>query len=343
MASTAEPETAIGPLALDAPVGNPTSLDTLSGQGGERSPGPSELAHLARERLDSPRFDHSPSWRRHCMTLFWPPTCRLCDHSVMVGMELCDSCFRQLEISRCHTSQVCSRCGLPGASLAGASLASPVADSAASGCLECRDQTLHYDRCLSVWRYDGLVRQAIVAAKFGQAVPLAETLGKRLGWRLLADDTWLRQSCPVADTDAAPDLIGWVPSHFSRRMTRGGGGAQALARAVHSVLTRRWPDLCRVNLLRTTRVVKKQAWLSETERAQNVRGAFAARRPWLNRSIPFSWLRHRLGGTAALVAGKHVLVVDDVMTTGATLNEVAGVLKLAGAAQVTVAVAARAA
>lgn len=268
----------------------------------------------------------------------------------MVGMELCDSCFRQLEISRCHTSQVCSRCGLPGAgaslagaSLAGASLASPVADSAASGCLECRDQTLHYDRCLSVWRYDGLVRQAIVAAKFGQAVPLAETLGKRLGWRLLADDTWLRQSCPVADTDAAPDLIGWVPSHFSRRMTRGGGGAQALARAVHSVLTRRWPDLCRVNLLRTTRVVKKQAWLSETERAQNVRGAFAARRPWLNRSIPSSWLRHRLGGTAAIVAGKHVLVVDDVMTTGATLNEVAGVLKMAGAAQVTVAVAARAA
>lgn len=342
MESTAEPETAIGPLALDAPVGNPTSLDTLSGQGGERSPGPSELAHLARQRLDSPRFDHSPSWRRHCMTLFWPPTCRLCDHSVMVGMELCDSCFRQLEISRCHTSQVCSRCGLPGsgASLAGASLAGA---SAASGCLECRDQTLHYDRCLSVWRYDGLVRQAIVAAKFGQAVPLAETLGKRLGWRLLADDTWLRQSCPVADTDAAPDLIGWVPSHFSRRMTRGGGGAQALARAVHSVLTRRWPDLCRVNLLRTTRVVKKQAWLSETERAQNVRGAFAARRPWLNRSIPSSWLLHRLGGTAAIVAGKHVLVVDDVMTTGATLNEVAGVLKLAGAAQVTVAVAARAA
>ena len=342
MESTAEPETAIGPLALDAPVGNPTSLDTLSGQGGERSPGPSELAHLARQRLDSPRFDHSPSWRRHCMTLFWPPTCRLCDHSVMVGMELCDSCFRQLEISRCHTSQVCSRCGLPGsgASLAGASLAGA---SAASGCLECRDQTLHYDRCLSVWRYDGLVRQAIVAAKFGQAVPLAETLGKRLGWRLLADDTWLRQSCPVADTDAAPDLIGWVPSHFSRRMTRGGGGAQALARAVHSVLTRRWPDLCRVNLLRTTRVVKKQAWLSETERAQNVRGAFAARGPWLNRSIPSSWLRHRLGGTAAIVAGKHVLVVDDVMTTGATLNEVAGVLKMAGAAQVTVAVAARAA
>ena len=342
MESTAEPETAIGPLALDAPVGNPTSLDTLSGQGGERSPGPSELAHLARQRLDSPRFDHSPSWRRHCMTLFWPPTCRLCDHSVMVGMELCDSCFRQLEISRCHTSQVCSRCGLPGsgASLAGASLAGA---SAASGCLECRDQTLHYDRCLSVWRYDGLVRQAIVAAKFGQAVPLAETLGKRLGWRLLADDTWLRQSCPVADTDAAPDLIGWVPSHFSRRMTRGGGGAQALARAVHSVLTRRWPDLCRVNLLRTTRVVKKQAWLSETERAQNVRGAFAARGPWLNRSIPSSWLLHRLGGTAAIVAGKHVLVVDDVMTTGATLNEVAGVLKMAGAAQVTVAVAARAA
>ena len=66
----------------------------------------------------------------------------------------------------------------------------------------------------------------------------------------------------------------------------------------------------------------KQAMLLPTQRRRNVRGAFTVRRP-------------------GQVAGRHVLVVDDVMTTGATLSEIAKVLKQQEALRVTVAVVAR--
>lgn len=333
-----------GTLASEA--GSPTTLDTLDGEAVEiRRPTlgqmtSSEWANWAVRRLDSPQFEDAASWRRHCLSLFWPPTCRLCDQSVIAGMEFCGGCFRQLQANRCDSFRLCSRCGRPGSV---ASFANANAESPAVGCQECRDQKLHFDHCVPVWRYDGLVRQAIVAAKFGHAVTLAETLGTRLGWRLLADETWVRQTALSANAPCwGPELICWVPSHFTRRITRGGGGAQALSRAVHAVLVRRWPELRLVNLLRTTRVVQKQAWLSEWERARNVRNAFAPRQAWLSQLLPIRKVRHRFCRPAGVIAGKHVLVVDDVMTTGATLNEVAAVLKQSGAKQVSVAVAARA-
>lgn len=80
----------------------------------------------------------------------------------------------------------------------------------------------------------------------------------------------------------------------------------------------------------TTRRIKKQAWMGEKERISNVRGAFRIRTGFPRR------------GTADRIAGKHVLLVDDVLTTGATANETARVLKQAGARRVTVAVVARA-
>ena len=74
-------------------------------------------------------------------------------------------------------------------------------------------------------------------------------------------------------------------------------------------------------LLSRTRATPPQAELPLKERARNVRGAFAC---------------------AGNLAGKRVLLVDDVMTTGATLREAARILKLHGAGTITVAVAARA-
>jgi predicted amidophosphoribosyltransferase len=84
-------------------------------------------------------------------------------------------------------------------------------------------------------------------------------------------------------------------------------------------------------LLRPVRQIQKQAWLSEKERIVNVRGAFRLRRTIGIRNDGASWL-----------AGRHVLVIDDVMTTGATANEIATVLKAAGVSRVTIAVVARA-
>ena len=75
-------------------------------------------------------------------------------------------------------------------------------------------------------------------------------------------------------------------------------------------------------VVRRIRKTSKQGMLSWTERTQNVRGAFKLR--------PTERIR-----------GRHVIVIDDVLTSGATANEIAKVLRKGGAKAVTVAVAAR--
>jgi ComF family protein len=107
------------------------------------------------------------------------------------------------------------------------------------------------------------------------------------------------------------DVIMPVPLHRSRLRERGFNQALLLASAVgraHGI------PLSYDNLTRF-RATRPQVELSGEERVQNVRGAFRLTRP-------------------ADVEGKRVLLVDDVFTTGATMNECAAVLKRAGARSV---------
>ena len=128
----------------------------------------------------------------------------------------------------------------------------------------------------------------------------------------------------------SPEIVTSVPTHIWRRMQRGTGGSRILAIAVAESLGQAIPDVSFCDLLATTRQVKKQAWLGEKDRLANVKGAFRVRTAaWFRRKRPS-------------VSGKHILLVDDVMTTGATASEVAHTLKKAGARRVTVAVVARA-
>ena len=114
------------------------------------------------------------------------------------------------------------------------------------------------------------------------------------------------------------DLVVAVPMHWRRRVVRGCNSAELiserLARSLRVPLARR--------LLKRRRNTLPQADLTPTQRRRNVRGAFA----------------HRTGYD---IKGAHVLLADDILTTGATCSEAAKVLKTAGAARVTVAVAAR--
>lgn len=116
------------------------------------------------------------------------------------------------------------------------------------------------------------------------------------------------------------DLIVPVPLHRQRLRWRGFNQSAALARAVGRVAHRRVDPL----VLSRVRATPSQVGLGVSERRRNVRGAFAVRRP--------DGLR-----------GCSVLLVDDVMTTGATADACARALLSAGAQSVRVAVLARAA
>ena len=76
-----------------------------------------------------------------------------------------------------------------------------------------------------------------------------------------------------------------------------------------------------------TRRIEKQAWLDNEQRRRNVRGAFR-----LKKSYAF----------AKTAVNQHILVIDDVLTTGATANEVTRVLMDAGARKITLGIVARA-
>jgi ComF family protein len=118
---------------------------------------------------------------------------------------------------------------------------------------------------------------------------------------------------------AMPDMLAPVPLHKKRLRQRGFNQALLLAAAIGQ---RFGIPLSCDNLVRV-RYTRPQVELSAGERAANVAGAFALRRP-------------------AEAAGKSILLIDDVFTTGATLNECSRVLKEAGAASVTALTLARA-
>lgn len=136
--------------------------------------------------------------------------------------------------------------------------------------------------------------------------PLAIQLGTLLGFELLANG-WTEF-----------DQIVPVPSHWIRKFKRGFQAADVIA----DTLSQRLGVPKSVRTVRTTRTTKKQGTLSTTARIANVRDAFEL--------YP-----------KADVRGQRILLVDDVLTSGATTSELARVLKRRGAAEVSVAVVAR--
>jgi len=119
------------------------------------------------------------------------------------------------------------------------------------------------------------------------------------------------------DDQIAPQLIMPTPMHWTRRILRGWDHARALAESIGRELA-----LPIGNELVRLRNTPQQAKLPRSKRIENVRGAFSVR------------------NTRGLV-GASILLVDDVTTTGATANEAARTLLNAGAARVTLAVAAK--
>lgn len=162
-------------------------------------------------------------------------------------------------------------------------------------------------RCAAPLWYQGKVREAILRLKFKGAAPSAEDLG-----RLIAQ-------CAAEHFSGEFDTVTWVPISRKRRWKRGYDQSELLARAA----CRAW-GVKPVALLRKTTHNPAQSGLTEDAvRRANVLGVYEM--------VP-----------GADVAGRRVLLLDDVCTTGATLTECVRVLRQAGAESVVCAAVAHA-
>lgn len=176
------------------------------------------------------------------------------------------------------------------------------------GCSECRGKPLGFDAALALGRHDEPWRGLCLKLKSDRGAWLAPWLGDLLVEARRREFSALQ----AAGARVAP-----VPQHWLRRLRRGYNQAEALALALSRPL-----GLANGPALRRIKPTHHLVGLGPKARAEAIRGAFVIRRG-LN------------------LRGRTVLLVDDVLTTGATLDEAARVLKRAGARRVVAAVLTR--
>ncbi len=173
--------------------------------------------------------------------------------------------------------------------------------SGGSLCFNCRQPPSPLDCVMSTGVFDGPLRDAIHDLKYENVRDLAHPLGARMVayW----PETW-----QVGGADA-PDLILPVPLHGSRTRERGYNQSTLLARILGPAVELSVNE----KVLVRARATRPQVGLDAAARKENVNGAFTCHGD---------------------VAGRHIVLVDDVCTTGATLEACAAALKAAGAATV---------
>lgn len=173
-------------------------------------------------------------------------------------------------------------------------------------CAACLAHPPAFDRARAILRYDDISRKPILAIKRADRLDLVPAFGR-----------WLERT--GRELLAGSDVLMPVPLHRARLWRRRYNQAAELARALSRCSGL---PLDVLSLRRTRRTPSQGEMPSAQARRRNVRGAFAAER-------------------GAAVAGKRIVLVDDVLTTGATVNACAKALKRAGAAEVYVLALAR--
>ncbi|SMP56087.1 Predicted amidophosphoribosyltransferases [Neorhodopirellula lusitana] len=248
----------------------------------------------------------------------------------------CRSCDAAISESRPMMQTACDACGWP--------IVQPRPDEvhanaghpspSALPCPRCSrlEKPFGFQRITPLYRYRGVVSDVVVLAKYPANATATRELAQRLA--VAAGSRWpdLRLDAAYAEagTDLTVPLVTHVPSPRGRQAHRGGSGTRLLARFFAKELG--WVH---ADLLRTTRPMVKQAWLEDEQRRENVQDAFAIRIPWPWRTLGRSRLTPE-----TLLQGREIILIDDVMTTGATANEISRVLLEAGAKRVSLAVVA---
>jgi ComF family protein len=242
----------------------------------------------------------------------FPCSCALCGGSLLrlTRVPICDFCCSQFPA---QTGVLCPCCG---ENLGIANLSPLAEDDTGSDplCQPCRLAPPAFVKAVAYGSYQGRLREMVHLLKYDGMQPVAGRLGT-----LLADSL-------ETFVSPQPMLVIPVPMHPGKQHQRGFNHAELLARAAIAEMRRRHPQWAlhlETRLLQRVRITVSQAGLTTHQRRQNLRGAFFAPRP-------------------AQLAGRHILLIDDIYTTGATARACSRVLRNAGAASVRVATVARA-
>lgn len=222
----------------------------------------------------------------------------------LIWPRTCEVCGRPVDRTGRH---VCSEClnRLPFVPqdgccrICGRAVEGLVGDYLCEDCAR-RSTRPAFDRAGSVLRFEDKAREMLLDYKFN-------------GHLWLRDDftDWLEASARARFPLEAVDIVLPMPVTRFHRLDRGYNQCVYLAKALAARIDRRYAG----NVLKRQGKPKRQSELSEDARRENAKGTFAVSRD--------AWVR-----------GRTILVVDDVMTTGATLSECAKSLKEAGAARV---------
>ena len=168
-----------------------------------------------------------------------------------------------------------------------------------NGCAKCIDRKFAFDKSLCLCAFDGAGREIVHALKYRTGVYVLGDISK-IAAKISETETFLKDAILVP-----------VPLHITRTMKRHYNQSELIAKAV----VKKYPDANAkiAKLLRRTRRTSTQTSFDKQERAANIKGAFAATKK-----------------AGEISKEANIVIVDDVMTSGATLSECARVLKISG-------------
>ena len=237
-------------------------------------------------------------------TLF-PSDCRLC-HTPLVNISRLPVCLPCLAEIRAIRDGVCSICG--------ERLFRPQAPNAVEmRCDLCRRLEPPFVKAVAYGSYDAGLRELIHLLKYQQVRPAAAVLGRMLAEAVRGLEPGWSQNLVVV----VP-----VPLHVRKLRQRGFNQSELIAQHALKLGAGSGRLVLRSKIIERRRETESQIGLTRHQRRENLRGSFAVARQ-------------------EEIAGREVLLVDDVFTTGTTVSECARVLRRAGASKVFVATVAR--
>ena len=229
-------------------------------------------------------------------TLF-PSDCRLCSAPLtnISRLPVCEECLAAI---RPIDGAVCTVCG--------ERILTPYAVQGSVRCGLCQRVDLPFEKAAAYGSYEAELRGLVHLLKYQQVRPVANVLG-----RMLAEVI----SSMEPSFGSAEVLVVPVPLHRAKWRQRGFNQTDLITQAALKSLPHRERFVLQPSLLKRTRATRSQIGLTRHQRRENMRGAFSVTK-------------------AEQIAGREVLLVDDVMTTGTTISECARILHRAGAIKI---------